>query len=712
MPNQRRANEAQFFFSCGLPQETFRVLQFEGTDAVFDLYRFSIILQSDKSDVDPADVINKPATFFIFREGDYFPYTGIVERFQFLGKNFDQASYEVTLVPRLSLLDLQYQTRIFQKKSYPDVIKDVLDTGGYRNYYQLDLSQNYPVQEYVLQYQESDFNFISRLMETAGIWYFFRESKVAASQVKPGSSQEKLVITDKPASFQAVQGTAKLLFRSSSNLMENDGTRAQESVHEVRFRQIIVPQEVLVKNYNYRTPEVQLTGKNKVKTGAAGAAGSVYEYGGNFKNVTEAQRAAEVASNRIASRQMLVDGASDCRGFRAGCRFTLAEHERKDLNADYVLCRVTHTGGQAAEKISYANTFQAMPADRAGNFAPQRKAIIPKVNGVMTAQIEAQGSDYASLDDMGRYKVRMPFDNSNAGNSEASKYLRLAQPYAGPKYGIHFPSHEGAEMVWACIDGDPDKPVGLGTVPNSNTMSPVVSANKAQNIIRTAGGNELLLDDTDKKQKVRLSTSAKHTLEMDDDQKRISLKSTKANELLLDDKNECVKWTGSAHTITMTYKNGSEGIVITTKEGNVINCDDNNRKIIIQSKAGHTVEMDDNGKKIVLADCAGKNKVTLDGNGGIILDSQGKIEITAQQDIEIKGANIKMTAQAGMEAKATADMKLKGMNFEAKGDMNANVEAGMNLELKGGMQAKLDGAMTDVNGSGMTTIKGGMVMIN
>ena len=183
---------------------------------------------------------------------------------------------------------------------------------------------------------------------------------------------------------------------------------------------------------------MQLTGKNKVKTSAAGVAGSVYEYGGNFKNVTEAQRAAEVASNRIASRQMLVDGASDCRGFRAGCRFTLAEHERKDLNTDYVLCRVTHTGGQAAEKISYANTFQAMPADRAGNFAPQRKAIVPKVNGVMTAQIEAQGSDYASLDDMGRYKVRMPFDNSNTSNSEASKYLRLAQPYAGPKYGFIF----------------------------------------------------------------------------------------------------------------------------------------------------------------------------------------------------------------------------------------------------------------------------------
>jgi type VI secretion system secreted protein VgrG len=160
MPNERKANEAQFFFSCGLPQETFSVLRFEGTDAVSDPYRFSIVLRSSKHDVDPADVINKPATFFMFREGDYYPYSGIVEQFQFLGQNVDQSSYEVTLVPRLSLLDLRHQTRIFQKKSLPDIIKDVLDTAGLRNYYQLDLSQNYPAQEYVLQYQESDFNFI------------------------------------------------------------------------------------------------------------------------------------------------------------------------------------------------------------------------------------------------------------------------------------------------------------------------------------------------------------------------------------------------------------------------------------------------------------------------------------------------------------------------------------------------------------------------
>jgi type VI secretion system secreted protein VgrG len=353
-----------------------------------------------------------------------------------------------------------------------------------------------------------------------------------------------------------------------------------------------------------------------------------------------------------------------------------------------------------------------MPADRSATFRPPKRAIVPQIPGILTAKIEANGSEYADLDDMGRYKVRLPFDLSNTKNHEGSRYIRLAQPYSGQNYGIHFPSHEGAEMILACINGNPDRPLGIGTIPNANTLSPVVSANKQQSVIRTAGGNQMILDDTDKKQKVHLNSNAKHTLEFDDENRKISLKSTDESELLFDDKNELVKWTTHGHTITMTYKGGSEGIVVNTTGGHTVSLDDANKKVSVVTTGGHKMEMDDNGKKITLADSAGKNKITLDGNGGLILDSQGKIEIKAQQDIEIKGMNLKITAQNGFEAKATADMKLKGMNLEAKGDIGSKIEGGVNLELKGGAQAKLSGAMLDMSGSGMAKLQGGVVMIN
>jgi type VI secretion system secreted protein VgrG len=314
----------------------------------------------------------------------------------------------------------------------------------------------------------------------------------------------------------------------------------------------------------------------------------------------------------------------------------------------------------------------------------------------------------------------MPFDMSNSNNYEASRYIRLAQPYSGSNYGMHFPSHEGAEMIWACIDGNPDRPLGLATIPNANTVSPVVSSNKEQSVIRTAGGNELILDDTDAKQKISLSSKSLHTLVMDDDLKCVFVQTKDQNKLLLDDKNECASWNAKSHTITMTYKSGSEGIVITTADGHVINIDDKNKKLTIQTKAGNVMEMDDNGKKICLADAAGKNKVTLDGNGGkLLLDSQGEITITASQDLTIKAANIKMESQGKIDQKATTDFNIAGMKISEKADMdvevkgmNIKMEAQMNMGLKGTMQAKLEGMMTEVSADVMAKVKGTMVMIN
>jgi type VI secretion system secreted protein VgrG len=720
----KKANQAQYFFFSGtLPKETFEVMNFSGTDRVSGSYKFNIMLISDRADISPDDVVNKSATLNMFRDGEYFPYSGIVSEFRFLGQSHERATYSVTLVPKLRLLNLSVQTRIFQKKKVTAIIKSVLDDANLGNYYKFQVDDSKLVeQEYVVQYQESDFNFISRLMEANGIWYFFNEYPVLAEELdgKPGA--ETLVISDKPASFEFITTTSDVLFRTVSGMTEQIDTDEKESIHDVgTFRQV-VPKEVVLKDYNYRTPEIDLRGRKQVKSGDTG---TVYQYGGHFRNTTEANRLAEVAANREASQKIQIDGAGNCRGMRAGKRFTLQEHFLPAMNGVYVITQVSHQGshtmeGDSANMYTYNNRFSCIPAAQADTFRPTQKTPVPRVHGIMTAQIEANGSNYAALDDMGRYKVRMPFDLSSAKNYEASQYIRLAQPYAGSNYGVHFPSHEGTEMVWACIDGNPDRPLGLATVPNANTLSPVVSANKQQNIIRTAGGNEFLLDDTDAKQKARLTTKSKHTLEMDDDQKRVFLQSKELNKLLLDDKNECVSWNGKSHSITMTYKSGSESIVITTKDGHIIKMDDKNKKLTIQTKAGNIIDLDDQGKKIAMADSAGKNKVTLDGDGNkILIDSQGEIQISAAKDLTIKAANIKMTSQGKIDMQASGDFTVKGMKITQKADMdfaakgmNMKLESDMNMTVKGGMQTKVGGMMTELSGDTMTKVKGAIVMIN
>jgi type VI secretion system secreted protein VgrG len=722
---KKKANEAQFYFFCGgVPAETFEVINFSGRDEVSQPYCFDISAISANTDISAEDVINKPATLYIYRDEEYCPYSGIVTAFEFASVEHDRATYRITLEPKLRLMDLNLQTRIFQKIKAPDIVKKVLDDAGLSNYATFDIAAgSYPELEYVVQYQESDLNFISRLLESNGIWYFFKESSILSDELDGSNGIESMIITDKAASFKAIDSGDQVIFRTAGGMAERIDDGEKESISAMHRTRQMVPKEVMLKDYNYRTPEVSLTGKSSVDKGDVG---TVYEYGRHFKNTSEASTAAKVGAGRALSRRILLEGTGNCRGFRAGSRFTLKEHPTDNLNGTYVLLVAHHSGSHNAASagaavFTYANRFECIPSAQADSFRPAERAVRPRINGIMTAQIEANGSDYASIDDSGRYKIRLPFDTSGTGNYEGSRYIRLAQPYSGANYGMHFPSHEGAEMVLAHVDGNPDRPLGLATIPNGNTLPPVVSTNQQQNIIRTAGGNELLLDDTDSKQRARLLTKAANTLDMDDDQKRIVLQTTNANSLLLDDQNEVVTWTGKSHTITMNYASGSEAITITSAGGHVIKIDDNGKALSIQTSGGNNITLDDNNKKIVLADSQSKNKVTLDGNSGLMLESQGKIVINATQDLELTGANIKMTGSSGtVDVKATSDLTLGGTNVTAKADMNLNAKASMNVaiegsmgvDIKSSMQTKVHGMMAEFSGDTMTTIKGGIVMIN
>ncbi len=726
----RKANQPRFLFFCGeLETSTFGVINFSGRDTISSPYEFSINLKSDRADISAEEMVNKQATLFMLREHEYYLYSGVVLEFVYVETNVDFSLYNVILTPKLRLLDFNFQSRVFQKMSVPDIIKEVLDEANLSDYYKTDIQGSYPERESVIQYQESDLNFISRLMEEAGIWYFFKELPILPEEVESVNS-EMLVISDRPASFQYVPGESEIIYRSSSGLHEWAEDGEMECVSRLRYEKRIVSKNVLVKNYNYRTPEVDLSAGKSVSSGIVG---TIYSYGNEFKDVDSAEKTAEILANRIALNQTDIVGCSNCCGFRAGMRFSLSEHERKDCNDKYLLRSVIHSGSHSSMEdmptsYSYSNDFTSVPSSMINIFKPLCVTKIPKINGVITATVEANGSDYASLDEMARYKVRMPFDISESDNYNASKYIRLAQPYSGSDYGIHFPSHEGAEMVLACIEGNPNKPVGVGMIPNANTVSPVVSNNKTQNIIRTAGKNEILLDDAAEKQKIRIVTAAKNTVEFDDENRRIFLQTTDNNKFLFDDANEKVSCNAKDHNITMNYKGGEEGIVITTCGGHVIKIDDANKSLTIQTKAGHIMEMDDNGKSITLSDCKGKNTVTLDGNKGLILDSKGEVSIKAMKNVNIEGQNVNISTTTGkIEAKATQDLNLsgmkinekatmdfnmEGMNANIKAQMNSKIEANLGIEIKSSLQTKIGGTITDLSGDAMTSVKGGVVMIN
>lgn len=718
-----KANETRFRFFCGdLDKNLFRVAGFTGKEQISNPYRFEISLCSNDDQISPDDVLGACATLFIMDNKSCIPYSGVVSEFQVVDKCTDYCLYSAVLVPRLWKAGLNIQSRIFQKVTIADIVKTILDENSIGDY-QIKIG-NAPQQEFVVQYAESDLNFISRLMESAGVWYMFSEGALSAEEIENGVSKEKLIITDDPEEFCSIDG-ADVVYKPVSGLDKSSGYEQVESVFSLSCRKKVIPGSVVVRNYNYRNPEVELSGKKAIQDGCGA---TVYQYGGSCKKGDEMQSAAEVLYKQIVSQQIVMNGTGNKRGFRAGMRFNLKEHFRNDFNVSCLLTGVDHSGGHlnSDQGRVYRNEFTCIPGERAACFAPGKSAFVPKVHGIFTGMVESDDQEYACLDELGRYKIRLPFDASGKKNDCAgSKYIRLAQPSSGAQYGIHFPSKQGTEMVLACVDGDPSKPLGLGTIPNANTISPVVSTNKQQNIIRTAGGNELLMDDTSGKQRVRLITPRSFCLEMDDEKGLLVLRTSDKKHIVIDEKNSGISLTCGENTLSISSKDNENCIVISTGGGHVIRTDDKGKRVTLKSGKGLVIDLDDENDKVVLKDK--QSALSLDKTG-IVLNTGGKLQLNADGEIEISGANLYLESSSGeigikaaqalkadalnIEQKATAGYKIDALQVETKAKTAVKIE-GMSTEIKGNVNLKASaGASAEISAGGMTTVKGGIVMIN
>ena len=495
-----QAHELLFTFTtAALPPEKFGLVKVTGQESISELFQFDLDLVSADADVDSSQIVNRPARIEIDRDGNVAVLHGIVSRFEQRDQGPEFVNYHAVLVPRLYALELTRQCRVFLDKNVKSIIDEVLQEDGLSSGtdYELKLTQTYAVREYVVQYQESDLNFIRRLMEHEGIFFFFEH----------GDKQEKLVIADSMDAHQPVSGESSIPFRDARAV-----SAGGEAVGALTFRQQVMPRKVILKDYNYRKPSLEIKG---TADAVGSGVGTVMEYGDHFKDPDEGKRLAGVRAEELICREKIYFGESGCQAFSAGATFTLQDHFRSSHNMKYLLVEVRHFGeqlgivgsasGGEASRPSYTNQFQAIPADV--QFRPLRITPKPRIQGVMHASVDgAGGSDYAEIDDTGRYKVKLPFDLSSAGGGKASQFIRMAQPYSGADYGMHFPLHKGTEVLLTHLDGDPDRPIISGSVPNPDTGSPVTAANHTQCVIRTGSDNKIVIEDTRGNERIKMST--------------------------------------------------------------------------------------------------------------------------------------------------------------------------------------------------------------
>ena len=499
------ADVAPFQFTVGgLDPATFEVASFSGREAISEPYWFEVRLLSRDPDVDPAGVLGAQATLVRHRGLEPVPVHGVVAEFDLGSRTPDRAEYRAVLVPRLWRLGLARQSRVFQDATVPDVVRSVLDE--HRVPARFELSEAYPRSEFVVQYQESDLAFVMRLLEREGAWFTFDHT----------DGDDLVAVADRTVHFPQLEpgpsGAPDVAVRPTSGMVRD---RA-EAVSRLSVRDRLVPGRVVLKDYNYRTPETDLEVAAPVP---GGGTEEVYAYGDHYKTGAEGDRLARVRAEEIACRRRSVSGASDVAGLAAGTVVTVSGHDRHDLDGDYLVTAVRHRGGTAEDAggdgapsdgaPAYTNTFEALPAN--APFRPERGTPVPTAPGLMTARVESAGGPYAFVDEDGRYRTRLALDRSDAPEAQATRPVRLVQPYSGPDYGLHLPNHAGTEMVLGFANGDLDRPIALGTVPNPSQGSPAVARNRMENVLRSWAGNALVLDDTRGGEHVRLTAVKDHT---------------------------------------------------------------------------------------------------------------------------------------------------------------------------------------------------------
>lgn len=495
------------FVSDAFDVDAFRVLGFEGEEAISRPYRFEIDLVSRHPDLDVHAALSATARLRIDLIDEAKTVNGILASFEHVGPGTSGIYYyRAVLVPRIWLLGLSRQTQLYGTAgpvSVLDIIRhEMLGDGGQGigddstlrlgvAGFEFRLSGSYAPKEHIVQYRETDLDFLRRLCEHEGIFFLFEQ----------GETAEKVVFCDGNVHFPPIGERDTVAFRPPTGL----AAFRNDTVHKITQRVNRTPGRVVLKDYNYRMPRVSLQGEAAV--GGEGVKHGLWvEYGDHFRTPEEGSRLAAIRAEEIGAESCRFTARSACPIVSAGHRFDLEEHYRDDFNQRYLVVAVKHraaqpTAGvdgigkaQETERPDYTNEVELQPAMIP--FRPPRVTPRPSVPGLMNAHVDASGSGRrAEIDSEGRYRVTMPFDLRGAPAARASRPMRMAQPYAGPNQGLHFPLIKGTEVVWACVDGNPDRPVICGAVPNPTSRSPVVQGNQAMNRIVTTSGMVMEMND-------------------------------------------------------------------------------------------------------------------------------------------------------------------------------------------------------------------------
>ncbi|MCE9533646.1 MAG: type VI secretion system tip protein VgrG [Planctomycetes bacterium] len=661
--------------------DAFYLTGISGQEELSRPFSFHLDLVSDELAVDAASVINKPVSWTVaIPEDSPRQFHGLVRRFTFgpfIGRSLRR--YSVEVVPWLWFLNLSTDCRIFQNLTAPDIVKKVFEGHGFSDF-QFKLQKSYVAREYCVQYRESSFAFVSRLLEEEGICYWFTYS----------DSAHQLILSDTPSDFAPCDPHAKVSY--SPELAD------AEVISTWECQVAAYSGKATMTDYDFKKPKLKLLSDG---TSEYFPAFERYDYPSEQMTTAANQGKSKLRLEEWEKDYKIFNGASICSSFLPGATFKFEDAPSElEEGKNFVIRSVEHSAsemmvpGLSDGSADYRNTFTCLDAEKP--FRPSRITPRTYVQGPQTAVVVGPAGEEIHTDSFGRVKVQFHWDRLGKMDDKSSCWIRVSEAWAGQAFGSIFLPRIGQEVIVDFLEGNPDSPIITGRVYNALQVAPyALPDNKTVSGIRSRsspGGegadcNELFFEDKKGSELITFHAQKDFSRSVEND-----------DALLVE------------HDQTIEIKNDR---TITVKEGNeATTIEKGNRTITV--KEGDLTTKVEKGNEIVTIHTDRTITVETGNDSHTVTQGNREVIVEAGNDtLTIKSGNQTVKLNAGASStEAAQSITLKVGSNSVKIDTSGVTISGMNIKIEGSAATAIKGLTTSVEASASLTLKGAIVQIN
>jgi type VI secretion system secreted protein VgrG len=636
-----------------------------GSEQLGQMSEFRVRMLSTDSGLKIADVLGKPMSVAVATsDGGERHFHGIVTRFCSTGWSGEFASYEATIHPWLWLLTRASNCRIFQDMTVPDIVKQVCEAyGGVVALSANSLSGDYATLPYCVQYRETDFGFVCRLLEGAGIYFYFNHD----------ADKHTMVLADSYSAHQPIAGYDGLKFARATRR----GAQLEEHVSAWAAAGEIQSSKYVLNDFDFEKSSSCSSGgllaTANIAAGFGQAAYEMFDYPGNYTLAADGNALARARMESLHGQCERIDAATNARGLYPGGLFTLADHPRDDQNRDYLVTAasyditgVDYTSGGGGPAFDFKCSVTATGKEYA--YRPRPTIARPIVQGPQTAIVVGKAGEEIWTDKYGRIKVQFHWDRVGKGDENSSCWVRVAQGWAGKGWGAMSVPRIGMEVIVSFLEGDPDRPLVTGCVYNSDAMPPyALPAEQTKSTVKSnsskggEGFNELRFEDKKGSEEVFMHAERDfNRVVKNNDTLKVGFEVADKGDQTIGIKHDQTVEIGNDQKLTVTHDQ--------------IEAIDNNQTV--------TIKVD---QKL---DVGGNQEVAIDGSQKVKVGTTIVIEAGTSIELKVGASSIKIEA---------AKITIKSPEIEIAADANAKIKAG---------------AMMDLNAGGIMTVGGALVKIN